>query len=265
MPIRTALSSRKTAAGENRAQGMTAAPLLIFFAGLAGSLHCVGMCGGFACAVGGDARGPLASLARQGLYNLGRVGSYVFIGALAGHVGAFVVEVCGDQLGIAAQRALALLAGALMVFIGLQFAGLLRHAAPRWPGRLGEVFARTLSPLLRAPGSAAPLVLGVLNGWLPCPLVYAFAAEAAASGDAASGALVMAWFGLGTFPALLVMGALGIAARRRDGWLVLRRTRRGAPALDVRVWSVRLGAVFLVGLGMLTASRGLWPMHAAMH
>lgn len=247
---------------------MTTQPWLIFLAGLAGSLHCIGMCGGFACAIGGDARGAATGLARQLLYNLGRVASYVFIGALAGHAGAFLVELCGDRWGIAAQRVLALVAGALMVFIGLQFAGVLRHAAPRWPHRLGEAFVHALRPLLRAPGAAAPLALGVINGWLPCPLVYAFAAQAAGGGDAASGAQTMLWFGLGTFPAMLLMGALGLwwrRARPDAGATPLRFVPRGAGLLgiDARAWSVRLGGVFIVLLGLITLARGWWPMTAA--
>ncbi|HSI60786.1 MAG TPA: sulfite exporter TauE/SafE family protein [Ideonella sp.] len=256
-------------------------PAWIFFASLAGSLHCVGMCGGFACAIGGDARGPGASLARHLLYNLGRVGSYGFIGALAGQAGAFVVELCGDGWGLAAQRTLAVVSGALMVLIGLRFAGVLRHVAPRWPGALGDALAQALGPLLRAPGVAAPLALGTLNGWLPCPLVYAFAAQAAGSGGAASGVQVMLWFGLGTFPAMLLMGGLGLWWRRRqlnDGGVAGVATLRFTPSasggpwarwqawlrVDARAWGVRLAGGCIVLLGLVTAARGAWPMPAAM-
>ena len=55
---------------------------LIFLAGLAGSWHCVGMCGGFASALGADPRGRSATLGRQLIYNLGRVTTYCFIGGL---------------------------------------------------------------------------------------------------------------------------------------------------------------------------------------
>ncbi len=245
-------------------------PLLIFLAGLAGSLHCVGMCGGFACAIGGgSAVSPAAKLARHLLYNLGRIVSYLFIGALAGQAGMFLVDLCGDGWSLAAQRTLALLSGVLMVFIGLQFAGVLRHAAPRWPGRMGEALIHAVRPLLHSPRASAPLALGVLNGWLPCPLVYAFAAQAAASGGAADGLQVMLWFGLGTFPALLAMGGLGLWWRQSGAGLGAAALRfvphaASSPVLDARAWGVRLGGGLIVLLGLITLARGAWPMSAAM-
>lgn len=247
-------------------------PALVALAGMAGSLHCFGMCGGFACAIGDARRGHAAQLGRQLAYNAGRVTTYVFIGALAGQAGMFLIDLCGEQWGIAAQRALAVVAGALMVFIGLQFAGLLHHAALTAPKWLGEALVRWLRPLLQAPGIGAPLALGALNGWLPCPLVYAFAAQAAGSGSVRQGALLMLCFGLGTFPAMLLAGGLGWWARRGAldaGAAPLRFMPRGTAAapVDPRVWSIRLGAVFIVSLGLLTLARGMWPSltMAGMH
>ena len=57
--------------------------LMFFVTGFAGSFHCIGMCGGFACALGRDPRGPAATGLRHLLYNTGRLTSYVFLGALA--------------------------------------------------------------------------------------------------------------------------------------------------------------------------------------
>jgi sulfite exporter TauE/SafE len=92
---------------------------LIFLAGLAGSWHCAGMCGGFACALGSDPRNPTATLVRQLTYNLGRVTTYCFIGALVGFLAA---GLCASEPGApptsGAQRVLAITSGLLMVFIG---------------------------------------------------------------------------------------------------------------------------------------------------
>ena len=185
----------------------------LFLIGLAGSMHCVGMCGGFACAVGGDARGGVATLQRQLIYNLGRVTTYCFLGAVVGHIGFLLVALCGDDSVVSlVQRGLAVLSGALMVFIGLQFFGVFRLRGAVGFG--GETLSRALRDLIKAPGFGAPLAFGVLNGFLPCPLVYAVAAQAAASGGPLPGLLTMAAFGLGTFPVMLLMAGIGVAWRR---------------------------------------------------
>ena len=89
---------------------------------------------------------------------------------------------------------------------------------------------------------AAPVAFGVFNGFLPCPLVYAFAAQAASTAGALSGLLVMLSFGLGTFPAMLMMGGVG---------------RVLAPAWRQRgVW---LAGSFILLLGLITLGRGILP------
>ena len=66
--------------------------LLIFAAGFAGSFHCIGMCGGFACALGRDPRGRRRPLERHLLYNMGRLTTYCFLGVIAGALGPGVVH-----------------------------------------------------------------------------------------------------------------------------------------------------------------------------
>lgn len=247
---------------------MTELPL-IFVAGFAGSMHCIGMCGGFACGIGSDPRGRAATVRRQLLYNAGRLTSYCFLGAAAGALGFFLIG--SDRAGsgaIQVQRALALVSGALMVLIGLQFVGLLAHAGAR-VSRLTSTVAHALGDLLKAPGPAMPLAFGVVNGLLPCPLVYAFAAQAAATGGAAPGLVVMAVFGLGTFPAMLFAawggrraGQQAVAfARRRSPESVpsIGATRAGALA-DWRVVGVRIAGALIVVLGLITLARGVLPM-----
>lgn len=243
--------------------------VLIFIAGIAGSMHCVGMCGGFACALGADARGSAASLRRHLTYNAGRVTTYCFLGALAGFLGAELVGHAGDESAITlAQRALAGVSGALMIFIGLQFLGYFRSATRSAPG--SSFLAAVFRDLLKAPGPAAPLAFGVANGFLPCPLVYAFAAQAAASDGALPGMLVMAAFGLGTFPAMLAMGGAGMWLRSgtlqpvsvsalKGGGTVLQR----AQATNWRLNGVRVAGGFIVALGLITLARGLLPL--ALH
>ena len=233
---------------------------LIFLAGVAGSWHCAGMCGGFACALGSNPRSHMATLARHLTYNVGRVTTYCFLGGLVGFLAA---GFCASEPGVPptswAQRVLAITSGFLMVFIGLSLVGWLRRSyAPPLLGFGGQALARALGGLLRAPGPAMPLAFGVFNGFLPCPLVYAFLAQAAGSGGALPGLLVMLAFGLGTFPAMLLMGGLGAwahSARGRTAWMPENWRRRGVDA----------AGVFIIVLGLITFVRGVMPMGPHPH
>jgi sulfite exporter TauE/SafE len=225
--------------------------LVIFAAGFAGSFHCIGMCGGFACALGRDARGGGATALRHMLYNTGRLTTYCFLGGLAGALGQVI---CTAQGAVAApllsgsldvtQRILAVVAGLLMISMALQFLGL--QAFHRLAVGFGtSTFAGSLRSLLSTRNPAAPLAFGVFNGFLPCPLVYAFVAQAASTAGALPGVLVMAAFGLGTFPAMLMMGGVGRAV---------------APAWRQRgVW---LAGFCILLLGLITLGRGLLPTYA---
>ena len=102
---------------------------LLFITGMAGSFHCIGMCGGFACALGADPRGAGATAVRHALYNTGRLTTYCFLGGLAGGLGQAICTSLGlrtDQgtsfLSAsldAGQRGLAVVAGLLMIIMAL--------------------------------------------------------------------------------------------------------------------------------------------------
>ena len=158
--------------------------LMLFAAGFAGSFHCIGMCGGFACALGRDPDGHAATVLRHLLYNTGRLTTYCFLGGLAGALGQVICTPQGPAVPLlsgsldSAQRILAIVAGLLMIGMALQFFGLLQGFHRLASGFGSSTFAMSLRSLLTARGRAAPLAFGVFNGFLPCPLVYAFVAEA---------------------------------------------------------------------------------------
>jgi sulfite exporter TauE/SafE len=203
--------------------------LVIFAAGFLGSFHCIGMCGGFACALGRDPRGGVATAGRHFLYNVGRLTTYCFLGALAGLLGQLASGSAGAPGSLSyspldiAQRVLAVVAGLLMIAMALQFFGLFHGFRRAAMGFGGSTLAMSLRKLLATRSRAAPIALGVFNGFLPCPLVYAFAAQAGSTAAGLSGLLVMLAFGLGTFPAMLMMGGLGRLLapvwRQRGVWL----------------------------------------------
>jgi uncharacterized protein len=225
--------------------------LVVFAAGFAGSFHCLGMCGGFACGLGRDPRGRGATVLRHLIYNSGRLTTYCFLGALAGALGQVVCTrqgtifmLLGGSLD-AAQRILAIVAGLLMITMALQFFGLLQAFHRLTVGFGTSTIATSLRSLMTARSHAAPLAFGVFNGFLPCPLVYAFAAEAASTSQALAGFLTMVSFGLGTFPAMLMMAGVG---------------RVLAPAWRQRgVW---LAGSCILLLGIVTLGRGILPFDA---
>ncbi|HEY3998259.1 MAG TPA: sulfite exporter TauE/SafE family protein [Candidatus Xenobia bacterium] len=168
--------------------------------GLVGSTHCLAMCSGFAVC--------LAARKRDNTlwYHLGRWLSYVVLGALMGALGLVFKSRWDDEAG----RGLALVAGLCMVAMGLALTGWL-------PASGGWNLARWLRPLLVAPSSRSAFGVGALTGLLPCGLLYAALARAAAAGSPLSGALLMAAFWTGTTP-LLALGAWGIAGRTPWRW-----------------------------------------------
>ncbi|MEM1054843.1 MAG: sulfite exporter TauE/SafE family protein [Bacteroidota bacterium] len=215
----------------------------VFAAGLLGSAHCIGMCGGLVAVVSRGSR----STARQGAYYLGKTLTYIALGVLAALVGAAAAEAVSG-----AQIVLSTAMGLVLVAIGLGLCGVL--PGTREPGR--GTIARWLRPVLTrvlASGSAGvPLALGAVNGLLPCGLVYGMMAKAATTGSVAMGAATMGAFGLSTLPALALAGTLG--ARLSPGG---------------RVWMQRAGGLLVIALGILTLTRAAMaletgsPPHAA--
>ena len=212
--------------------------------GLFGSAHCVLMCGGIAGALSGGlvqlGKAPKPVRSTLG-YNLGRVASYVALGALVGAVGRAADMI--PFFGIA-RIALRFVAGALLVGAGLYVAGLWSRFA--LVERLGAPLWRRVQPvaskLVASSSPAAAIGVGALWGLMPCGLVYAGFGLALASGSPALGALVMAAFGLGTVPAMV---ATGLASARL------------APALRTRAWIRRTAGVLVIAFGAIdVASAG---------
>lgn len=179
---------------------------MILAGGLLGAGHCLGMCGGFVLTLGSVPSRWRHNWQRQLVYAAGRVATYSLGGALAGFG--------GWQLGrematlVNTQALLSLVAGALLIVQGLFAAGLLRFSS-RFFGSTTCTAAAAFARLLREGGLGPVFVAGVVNGLLPCGLVYAFLALASSTASMGQGALTMALFGLGTLPALVAAGLGG--------------------------------------------------------
>ncbi len=174
-----------------------------FILGLAGSWHCIGMCGPIAIALpsGSDQNGRL--IVNRLLYNFGRVLTYSLMGAVIGMLG-IGLHIAGFQRSIS-------------IILGV---GLLLAAFSFWkPERLmlkGGYLSKAVATLkqglgtyLKKGGYKASLTTGMLNGLLPCGLVYAAFAGAMITSSIWSSALYMFAFGLGTFPLMLGISIFG--------------------------------------------------------
>jgi len=205
-------------------------------AGLVGSAHCVGMCGGLSglFAMHASATGLQRHLPMALAYNLGRLASYALLGFAVAAAGSGVVAA---MPGLA--RPVRLLAGAVMILIGLQIALDLRLLAPieKAGGRLWRFAAPAARRLLPVTSVPRALGLGLAWGLLPCGLVYSVLLVAATSGGPGQGAAAMFVFGLGTTPAML---ATGIGAARLSAWMRDRRTRAGFGLVVVLIGVVTL-------------------------
>lgn len=182
-----------------------------FGLGLLGSLHCLGMCGPIALALPRGNTDRLGYAVGRVLYNLGRVFTYGLLGALAGAIGQGVAML-GLQRGLSIGLGVLLLVGVLMGPRRLAALGGVR-VVQRGVARLKAA----LGALLQRNASGTLLGIGLLNGLLPCGLVYVAMAGAAATGSAREGVLYMWLFGLGTLPLMLAASLAGhlVVARFR--------------------------------------------------
>jgi sulfite exporter TauE/SafE len=170
--------------------------------GFLGSLHCVGMCGPISMALPVVKPGKWHRILAILVYNAGRISTYAFFGALFGMAGKLFV-ISGFQ------QALSITAGSLILLF-LLFPKKITARIESSPTLFGWV-SRVKDSLRQMFGTKSYyslLSIGVLNGLLPCGLVYAAIAGAIATGSPQKGSLFMAAFGLGTLPAMLAAGSV---------------------------------------------------------
>ncbi|MEA1892306.1 MAG: sulfite exporter TauE/SafE family protein [Campylobacterota bacterium] len=167
--------------------------------------HCIGMCGGIVIAYSStkieDDFSKLKQALAHLLYSMGRVFTYVILGAMFGFLGGVVM------FNNLANGSLLILAGVFMILTGLSLSGQIKFltivehsmSSASW-------YKKLFRELLQAKSLTSFFILGMLNGLLPCGLVYFFAVTAASTASATYGALVMLIFGLSTIPALFSLG-----------------------------------------------------------
>ena len=191
----------------------------LLLAGLGGSVtHCLTMCSAFVLGQQPSGPSPLAQLLLP--YHAGRITTYAGLGALAG--ASFGLFAATGVFPVVRHLVLAL---AAVLFLAILAERLMAKAGLRLPLRLGAGPGCAFKGMMRLRdirGPAQRYVLGLLMGFLPCPLILAATAAAATTASPVTGALAMLAFGLGTTPALVGLAfargnLLASSPRVRDG------------------------------------------------
>lgn len=178
--------------------------------GVLGSLHCVGMCGPLALALPLGNTSSATKFTGTLIYNLGRIVTYSMLGLFMGLAGQTFA-----LFGV--QQYLSVAAGILIIVFVL-----LPKRKTDGPARGAMAFfskiRSMMGRLFTRKSKSSLLVIGLLNGLLPCGLVYMALAASAATGSIVNGMLFMAFFGLGTLPAMWTLAFwgnyIGLPARR---------------------------------------------------
>ncbi|AMQ00048.1 Integral membrane protein [Pedobacter cryoconitis] len=168
---------------------------LAFLIGLMGSVHCLGMCGPLAFAVPTLKKGwgflVLDKLSYQG----GRIISYCILGAIIGLI--------GRQIWLAgAQQYISILSGILILIVAAS--RLFNFSAGRMNAKLLQPFNQLFGYALKH--KANHLIIGIVNGFLPCGLVYLALTGALNTGAVNTAIEYMFWYGMGTVPLMFIAG-----------------------------------------------------------
>ena len=214
---------------------------MLFIIGLITSVHCIAMCGGInlsQCIPHGEKgnESRFVIFRPDILYNLGRVSSYTVIGFLLGFVGMLLGGSSETGLPTLFQGILKIVAGIFMVIMGINMMEIfpwMQRFNLRMPKFLAVKIGR------KKVNSRQPLIVGFLNGLMPCGALESMQIIALASGNPFVGAFAMFMFSLGTVPLMLGIGSLVSALGKKFSQKVMR-----------------VGAILVVVFGLAMLSQG---------
>ncbi len=205
-----------------------------FIVGLVGSAHCAGMCGPIALALPLKSENWFTRVSGGLVYNAGRIITYMILGAIFGLLGKGL-HMAGFQLWASVVIGILMIA---LVVVPLIFKKMpsLNNVFENYSARLLGGFRN----MFRTGGTFSLFGIGLLNGILPCGLVYVAVAGAINTGDVVSAMMYMALFGAGTIPVMLAVSMAGTMI-----------------SLKLRVFIHKLSPYVIVLLGVLFILRGL--------
>lgn len=212
--------------------------------GLFGSFHCLGMCGPIALALPLKRSSSFHIITGSVLYNLGRLCTYSFLGMLLGSLGKSA-SFFGLQQGISILAGLVIIASVFVSSRQIRF-----PFFGTWLGKLKTSMAKKFS----RKSFTNLFLIGVLNGLLPCGLVYIALIGAIAIQSSLMGGLFMLLFGLGTLPMLLLVNLFGGSLKTH----LFPSIRRLIP-----LFIILIGSLFILrgmGLGVPYISPNVSPI-----
>jgi len=171
--------------------------------GFLGSAHCVGMCGPIVLALPGSDAPRFRFIIYRLLYNFGRVITYAILG--------IVIGLLGEKIKLAGYHQILSVTMGVLILIGVLTPSRYVDKLINAPvfGRIGGLFRSLWRRFFGQGGYSSHLLIGILNGFLPCGFVYIALAGAVATGSMVSSALYMSLFGLGTIPIMLATSLVG--------------------------------------------------------
>lgn len=217
----------------------------VFLLGLTGAGHCLSMCGAFSVAVSAGAGSTSLVLWRQVAYQFGKATSYVFVGLVL-LLAVGWADARWPLLKL--QSAVSVLVGVFMICLGLAYALEVRLPAKASRWWQGTAACGLMATLWRSPSLAKSVLMGWVNGFLPCGLSLAALLALVSQGSLAGVVVGSYVFGLATMPALLAIGLVGHRI-----------------SLLQRRWLLRVGGSVLVLFGAWTVARGVPTWNAWVH
>lgn len=195
----------------------------VFFVALSMSfVHCIGMCGGILVVLmplkTSSSISYIALGIRHLLYNLGRITSYILIGVVCGLIGY------GINLNVKISAWFLILLGIFLILFAFCYIFFPKLITKIEPNISNSSFYKRAFSALRSESIVSFYTLGVLNGFIPCGMVYYFAGVALMSQSIFDGILVMGVFGVATLIPMFIFGfilGIGITSSLRKVFLIL--------------------------------------------
>ena len=173
-----------------------------FIMGLAGSLHCIGMCGPLALSLPVSHSNNLSRISGGLIYNSGRILSYTSMGLIFGSLGNFIIAAKW-------QNSLSIGLGIIILLYLLFPKKYFHFSTTTTLAKPFMLLRQQLGKLFQSKKLSSLLFIGVLNGFLPCGLVYLALTSSIISASPVNGGMFMLFFGLGTFPMMFATVLMG--------------------------------------------------------